>query len=210
LLWLFRRVPEPGLRLVGIGLLLMSFIRLALNPWVITAYSRTGNPIWNWYFYAYGIVTVCLILGGCLLSPPRHLIQRFNVRPLLFSLGTVLAFALVNIEIADSFSPPGAQLTLNFSGNFGQDMTYSLAWSVFAFVLLAIGFKLKNAATRYAGMGLLVATLIKLFLHDLWRLGGLYRIGSLVGLAVVLMLVSFIYQRFLSAEPTKGNSSRSE
>jgi len=34
-------------------------------------------------------------------------------------------------------------------------------------------------------------------------LGGLYRIGSLVGLAVLLILVSFIYQRFLSSEPVK-------
>ena len=36
-------------------------------------------------------------------------------------------------------------------------------------------------------LGMLVVTLLKLFLHDLWRLGGLYRIGSLVGLALVLM-----------------------
>jgi uncharacterized membrane protein len=49
-------------------------------------------------------------------------------------------------------------------------------------------------------MALLVFTLLKLFLHDLWRLGGLYRIGSLVGMALVLMVVSFIYQRFLSAD----------
>jgi uncharacterized membrane protein len=56
-------------------------------------------------------------------------------------------------------------------------------------------------------VGLLATTLVKLFLHDLWRLGGLYRIGSLVGLAVVLILVSFIYQRFLSAEAARRNSA---
>jgi hypothetical protein len=209
LLWLFRRVPEPGLRLVGVGLLVTAFVRLTLNPWVISAYGRTGTPILNWYLYAYGIVTICLLLGGWLLAPPRHLIQKMDVRPLLFSLGTVLAFALVNIEIADCFSPPGARLTLNFSGNLGQDMTYSLAWALFAFALLAVGFKLNNAAARYAGMGLLVVTLLKLFLHDLWRLGGLYRIGSLVGLAVVLILVSFIYQRFLSSEAMKPKPQES-
>jgi len=197
------------LQLVGLGLLVVAFTRLALNPWVITAYGRTGTPIWNWYLYAYGIVSACLLLGGWLLAPPRHQVRGGDVRPLLFSLGTLLAFALVNIEIADSFSPPGAQLTLNFSGNFAQDMTYSLAWAVFAFVLLAIGFKLRNTATRYAGMGLLVITLIKLFLHDLWRLGGLYRIGSLVGLAVVLIVVSFIYQRFLSSEAMREKPAAS-
>ena len=48
-------------------------------------------------------------------------------------------------------------------------------------------------------MALLVVTLLKLFLHDLWRLGGLSRVGSLVGLAVVLLVVSLIYQRFLAS-----------
>ncbi len=40
--------------------------------------------------------------------------------------------------------------------------------------------------------------MVKLFLHNLWRLGGLCRVGSLIGLALVLILVSFIYQRFLT------------
>ena len=119
-----------------------------------------------------------------------------------------MAFLLVNIEIADSFSRPGSNLTFNFSENLAQDMTYSLAWGIFAFVLLVIGFKLINRATRYAGMGLLVVTLVKLFLHDLWRLGGLHRIASLMGLAVVLIVVSFIYQRFLSS-PSASSSARS-
>lgn len=198
LVWLFRRVPHPGLRLVGVGLLVTSFVRLALNPWVITAYERTGTPIWNWYLYTYGLVAVCLLAAARLLAPPRHKTLDINAPPLLYALGAVLAFLLVNIEIADFFSPPGNRLTFNFSGSFAQDMVYSLAWALFASALLAIGFKLNNAPSRYSGMGLLVVTICKLFLHDLWRLGGLYRIGSLIGLAIVLIAVSFIYQRFLT------------
>jgi uncharacterized membrane protein len=82
-------------------------------------------------------------------------------------------------------------------------MTYSLGWALFAFVMLSVGFRLKNAASRYAGMALLMVTLLKLFLHDVWRLGGLFRIGSLFGLAVVLLVVSLIYQRFLSGESAR-------
>ena len=199
LVWLFRRVPHPGLRLVGVALLATSFVRLALNPWVITAYERTGTPLWNWYLYTYGLVSVCLFAAARLLSPPRNKLSDINLPPLLYSLGTILTFLLVNIEIADFFSGPGVKLTFNFSESFGQDMAYSLAWGLFAFALLGIGFKINNPPTRYAGMGLLVLTIFKLFLHDLWRLGGLYRVGSLIGLAIVLIAVSFIYQRFLSA-----------
>jgi uncharacterized membrane protein len=115
----------------------------------------------------------------------------------LISFGTVLAFLLMNIEIADYFST-GTTITFDFSGEFGRDMTYSLAWAVFAFVVLFIGILRKVRGARYAGLGLLVVTLLKLFLHDLWSLGGFYRIGSLIGLALVLFPVTFLYQRFLS------------
>jgi len=199
LVWLFRRVPHPGLRLIGVALLVTSFVRLALNPWVITEYGRTGTPIWNWYLYTYGIVAVCAFVAARLLKPPRNIVCDFNVLPVLYSLGTVLLFLLLNIEIADYFSGPGNRLVFNFSASLAQDMTYSLAWGLFAFALLAVGFKINHAPTRYCGMGLLVFTLAKLFLHDLWRLGGMYRIGSLIGLAVVLIVVSFIYQRFFSS-----------
>ena len=114
----------------------------------------------------------------------------------------------MNIEIADYFSPPGNRLVFNFSTSFEQDMSYSLGWALFAFALLAVGFKINNAPTRYCGMGLLIFTLAKLFLHDLWRLGGMYRIGSLIGLAVVLIVVSFIYQRFLSSPRTQSANAQ--
>jgi uncharacterized membrane protein len=199
LLWLFHRVPHPGLRAVGAALLVAGFARLALNPWVFSAYGRTGTPILNWYLYAYGIVAACQMAGGWLLAPPRDQVGPLRGPPLLYTLGTVLAFLLLNIEIADCFSARGGPLVFHLSASFEQDMAYSLAWGVFAFVLLAIGLMLRNAPTRYAGMALLVVTLLKLFLHDLWRLGGLPRVGSLVGLAVVLLIVSLIYQRFLAS-----------
>jgi hypothetical protein len=209
LLWLFHRVPHPGLRLVGVALLVAGFARLALNPWVISEYGRTGTPIWNWYLYTYGLVVASLMVGGWLVAAPRNQVLGTNVQPLLFSLGTVLLFFLVNIEIADFYSPPGGRLVFDFSASVEQDMTYSLAWALFAFGVVGVGFRIKNAGTRYAGVGLLVVTLAKLFLHDLWRLGGLYRVGSLVGLAVVMILLSFIYQRFLSAEAVRRNSASS-
>lgn len=202
LLGLFHRVPHPGLRTTGVGLLVAAFVRLALNPLVIVAYERSGARIWNWYLYTYGLVAACLLAGGWLLAPPRHRVLNTNAPPVLFTLGTVLLFLLVNIEIADYFSPPGRQLVFEFSGRFAQDMTYTLAWALFASGLMAVGFRRRHAAARFAGMGLLLVTLMKLFLHDLWRLGGLHRIGSLVGLAVVLILVSFVYQRFLSSGST--------
>ena len=199
LLWLFHRLPHPGLRLAGVALLVTAFIRLALNPAVISYHSRSVTPILNWYLYAYGLVTVCLFLGAWLLAPPRHQVLGMNARPLLATLGAILAFLLLNIEIADFFSVPGSVLTFQFSGNFARDMTYSIAWALFALALLGVGIARKIPATRYAALGLFSVTLLKLFFHDLARLGPLYRIGALIGVAIIAMLASFAYQRFFTA-----------
>ncbi len=131
-----------------------------------------------------------------------------NVRPLLYALGTVLAFFTVNIEIADYFSTPGvAALTFQFSGNFARDMSYSIAWALFALLLLIIGIRKRIAATRYAGLALLGVTIVKLFFHDLSQLDQLYRIGAFLAVAVIAILASFLYQRFFAAA-TKNNETK--
>jgi len=201
LIWLFHRVPHSGLRLTGVILLVVAFARLALNPAVLTYHPRGAVPILNWYLYSYGVATLCLIMGARLLAPPRHLVLGTNTPPILSGLGTVLAFLLLNIEIADFFSE-GSTLTFQFSGSFARDMTYSLAWALFGLGLLIVGMVKKLGPPRYAGLGLLSLTLLKLFFHDLSRLGQLYRIGAFIGVAIILMLASFLYQRFL-AEPTR-------
>ena len=117
---------------------------------------------------------------------------------------------LLNIEIADYFSPPGATLTFQFEGNFARDMTYSISWALFALVLLVIGIARKIPVSRYAALGLFSVTLLKLFFHDLAQLGQLYRVGALVGVAVIAMLASFAYQRFYAASSNPEKEVKDE
>ena len=70
-------------------------------------------------------------------------------------------------------------------------------------VLLAVGIVKQSRAARLTALLLLVVTIGKAFLHDLWRLGGLYRVGSFVGLAVSLALVAVVLQRFVLTPDTK-------
>ena len=197
LLVLFRFVPHPGLRLVGAALLCVAFVRLALNPAVLDYHPRARTRIWNWYLYAYGLTTVCLFAGARAVQQYRETLLGRVVPRLLYTLGTILAFILLNIEIADYFSV-GPTLTLSLTGNFARDMTYSIAWALFAFVLLLVGMKRDLRYVRYAGMALLLITLAKLFLNDLVNLSPLYRIGAFIGVALILIVASFVYQRFLS------------
>lgn len=207
LIWLFRIVPNRGLRYVGVGLLCLAFVRLALNPAVLEYHRRTPTPIWNWYLYAYGITILCLCVAAWLFRPPRATSFERVAPTLLNSLGAILTFLLLNIEIADYFSI-GPTLTFSFTGNFARDMTYSIAWALYAFALLLIGMRKKTRWVRYSGVALLALTLAKLFLHDLVNLGPLYRIGAFIGVAIILIVASFVYQRFLvpKAEKPTPNS----
>src|SRR5204862_5051115 len=98
-----------------------------------------------------------------------------RISTLASAAGTILLFLLLNIEIADYYSK-GASLTFNFSAGLGQDLIYTIGWGLFAFGLLIAGIVLRSKAARISAIALLSVTIGKCFLHDLWRLGGLYRI----------------------------------
>lgn len=204
LLWLFHRVPHDGLRLTGFALLVAAFVRLALNVEVLTYHVRSATPVFNWYLYTYGLVTVCLFLGARLLAPPRNLMLKSNVPPILYTLGTVLAFLLLNIEIADAFTAAGEMVRFRFGSHLAPEMllkrhmTYSIAWGLFALTLLIVGIMKRLRAPRYAAIALLCVTVLKLFFYDLATLNQLYRIGALIGVAVIATLASFAYQRFFA------------
>lgn len=198
LLWLFHRVPHPGLRATGAVLLVTAFVRLALNPAVLGYHVRSDTAVFNWYLYAYGLATAALFAGARLAAPPRERVFGVNTPPLFNALGVILAFILLNIEIADYFTAPGARaLAFQFSGNFARDMSYTIGWALFALGLLGAGIWQQTRAARYAAIALLSVALLKLFFHDLARLEALYRIGALFAVAVIAILASLAYQRFL-------------
>jgi len=198
LLWLFHRVPHPGLRATGVVLLVTAFVRLALNPAVLGYHLRGDTGILNWYLYTYGLATAALFVGAKLLAPPRERVLGVNAPPLLNTLAVILAFILLNIEIADYFTAPGAlSLAFKFTGDLARDMTYTIAWALFALGLLSAGIAQQQRAARYAAITLLCVALLKLFFHDLAHLQTLYLVGALFVVGVIAFLASFAYQRFL-------------
>ncbi|WP_395753111.1 DUF2339 domain-containing protein [Prosthecobacter sp.] len=201
LCWLFRRVPHAGLRGTGTVLLVAAFVRLALNPAVLEYQVRGETAILNWQLYAYSLSALAMFAAARWLTPPNDRWGGVNLRGLFCALGGILIFLLLNIEIADAFTPAGeSSITFDFDGNFARDMTYTIAWALYALALLIIGIWQRNAPTRYAGVGLLAVALLKLFLHDLANIESIYRIGALMVVAVIALAASFLYQRFLTED----------
>jgi uncharacterized membrane protein len=129
---------------------------------------------------------------------PEKDAAEFNIaRPITNASGAILLFLLVNIEIADFYST-GPTLTFNFlSSSLAQDLTYTIGWALFAVAMLVAGLIRHSRASRVAAIFFLLVTVLKCFLHDLARLGGLYRVTSLLGLTISLLLVGVLLQKFV-------------
>ncbi len=80
-----------------------------------------------------------------------------------------------------------------------RGLTISLLWTLYATALVVSGVRFGAAALRWQGLALFGITTAKVFLFDLSYLSGFYRIASSIGLGVVLLVVSFLYQRALVA-----------
>jgi len=74
---------------------------------------------------------------------------------------------------------------------------YSLAWLAFAGILFALGIRFNSAALRWASLGLLALTALKLFIFDMSNLTGLYRVASFLGLGLSSFGIVYLYQRFI-------------
>jgi Predicted membrane protein (DUF2339) len=198
LAWLCRRIPHKGLTTWTTGLLAAVFVRLVLNPAVFAYHPRSETPILNWYLYTYLTAAAAFFAVAWFLrnSDDVFLENIPRIRTLAAAGGTALLFMLVNIEIADFYSK-GPSLTFNFNAGLAQDLTYTIGWGTFAFGLLIGGLFLRSKPARVSAIVLLSITVTKCFLHDLRSLDGLYRIASLVGLAICLTLVALLLQKFV-------------
>ena len=198
LAWLYTRVPHKGLLAFGGALFVAVFVRLALNPEVLTYEPRGALRIWNWYLYTYLLCAAAFLVAGRVLAKAddRILPTMPRLSSLLPAAATILLFLLLNIEIAD-FYATGPTITFNFTATLAQDLTYTLGWALFAVALLGAGIAANSRPARIAAIALIAVATVKCALHDLWRLGGLYRVGSLVGLAVCLLLITVALQKFV-------------
>ncbi|SEM26014.1 Predicted membrane protein [Chryseobacterium taichungense] len=70
-----------------------------------------------------------------------------------------------------------------------------IIWAVLASIFIYIG--LKSNAREYgkAGFALLVVMILKLYLHDVWKMDNVSRIIAFIILGIILLLSSFLFQR---------------
>jgi uncharacterized membrane protein len=72
----------------------------------------------------------------------------------------------------------------------------SVTRAVYATILIVAGMRKRYAPVRYFAIALFAVTIGKVFAVDLAELDRIYRISSIVGVGVALLVSSYLYQRF--------------
>ena len=83
-----------------------------------------------------------------------------------------------------------------------REMMLSASWVAYAAVLVALGIRRKYAPIRYFAITLFGIALAKVFFVDLETLGGIYRVAGFLVVGLILLVVSFLYQRNTAAKIT--------
>jgi uncharacterized membrane protein len=112
-------------------------------------------------------------------------------------------------------------LSLELDGFFGRHQEFgrdglieqlgqSMLYAVYGALLIAAGAWRANRQLRLLGLSILAMTTLKVFLFDLSALEQIYRVASFVVLGLILLLVSWHYQRRSGREETRRESSAGE
>jgi uncharacterized membrane protein len=169
------------------GILLFSLT--SLNP-VVNEEPVPGNVVFNALLLAY--LAPVPLLG--LIARKLSAIGWEKLRPAVGLLALLLAFTYVTLETKRVFQGHLMQLDAE---SIAESYAYSAVWLAFAVALFAAGIRLARQYVRYAGLGVMVLVVLKVFLWDMSSLEGLYRIASFVGLGLCLVGIGWLYQRFV-------------
>ena len=76
-----------------------------------------------------------------------------------------------------------------------RNFSFSALYMAYGAALMAVGFWRRSAFLRWQALVLLALTIGKVFTYDVWELEKGYRIISFIVLGVLLLAISFVYQR---------------
>jgi len=141
---------------------------------------------------------------------PQHVL--FNMRALLYAMAVAIlagiavtsgrrarsdlwrfavlaanAVALIGLSLEERDAFRGSPVIRNFG--------LSALWMLYGAALIAAGFRRRVSYFRWLALAVLGITTVKVFLYDLSELERIYRVLAFLALGVLLLAISFAYQR---------------
>lgn len=198
--WYSRRKESLALLICGLGsaaagILVLVVRGVSYAP--IEAFTPVLNP--RALVYLLAIITVLAL---------EQLVKRVGQRQewiehlavVLQVVASLLIFELITVETWDYFARVLAPLgesdpRVPHLQNF-QQAALSIAWLSYAIVQMGIGFARRITVLRLVALIVFGVAILKIFLYDMSSLETFYRIFSFLGLGLILLATSYLYQRF--------------
>jgi uncharacterized membrane protein len=188
LVWTGFRSMAVFLRAGGYFLLALAAIRLLIFP------LSAPQFLFNERFAAYTVLILCF--GVVVYAAREHAssVGRGELNALGVFAVAINVFALIalSLELWDHF---GSHAGLGIDSGLAQHLALSLLWTAYASGLIALGVKRESALLRWQALALFGLVVVKVFFYDSSYLDKFYRIVSFFILGLVLLVVSFLYQR---------------
>lgn len=181
----FAAAGRPGarVRLFGLALLPLVPVKILLVDTALTwpVYADRHEVFLNAILW---LRLAMILAAGCFLhrAGGEAAGRRFTLPTLANILTIAAALCLLTLECWRMQS-------------HWRESLITLLWAASAMTMVAFGLIRHRPWFRYAGLLLFTITVAKVFLFDFAGLSGLPRVGAFTGVGVLLLLLSFAYQR---------------
>jgi len=193
LVWTGFRSMTGHLRAGGYFLLALAAARLLIFP------LPARQFLFNERFAAYAVLIICF--GVVVYAAREHASSvgpdELNALGVFAVAINVFALIALSLELWDHF---GSRAGLGIDSGLAQHLALSLLWTAYASGLIALGVKRESALLRWQALVLFGLVVVKVFIYDSSFLERFYRIVSFFILGLVLLTVSFLYQRKVARE----------
>ncbi len=200
LLWVADRIHSDLLNVFAIGALVLGVGRLLLiDNFYVT------RPIFNTRMATYAVAIA--VLGAVAWYGSRRKDEAAQTVAAISVVAlNLLALIALSREVADYYSREMTSLRPQGQWNpsewadwhhlkIARDFTFSALWMAYGAMLMVVGFWRRSAFVRWQALVLIAFTIGKVFLYDVSELDRGYRIVSFIVLGVLLLGISFMYQR---------------
>lgn len=168
---------------------------------VLLVHCLSRNPAWTHHpvgelpilngLLVYYVVPAALLV----LSARRVELEGGRKLPGAARLVALLAgFAWATLSVRQLFR--GTWLDGGRASN-AEQFGYSAVWLLFGIGLLVAGVAGRSRPMRLAALAVMLVAVLKVFLYDTRQLEDLYRVFSFLGLGASLLLLAWLYQRFV-------------
>lgn len=201
LLWVADRIKSELLNVFALAALALGVARLLfLDNFYVT------QLIFNLRMATYTVAVAVLAAVAWYAARRTDYLGRTVAAVAVVALNALALIALSH-EVTDYYArqmtalqPARGQWIPAYSSEWrririAEQFTYSALWMAYGAMLMVVGFIRRSAFVRWQALLLIAVTIAKVFIYDVSQLDRGYRIVSFIVLGVLLLAISFVYQR---------------